>query len=313
MSLCTKLPQFDITPYNSTVTFDWRHVPDSINNFYDWATITDPGEAAIPGEKCIVYTPTVADHAWPSDNSELYEVAILVHGFVSAINLSPFGNWTRREQHAPAAIRSITLDTSDHDIPLTCQRHSLHVLELFADMTEGAVPFTAINDNTQNAAIRVQQNIFMKLCPSDDTTPSSILTDHVDRGRHARRIAHRWRVQLPPPTFVRRPSGSELAIQSQAIRVGDFVELTINPNIRPIHCDAVLRPTLFLNIGKVVKLWAPPQQLHPPASAPQHIHPIPAPAAPVADDLLPPDDLPFPVDDNILPFPPDDDAILPDI
>ncbi|KAI1784626.1 hypothetical protein LXA43DRAFT_1101183 [Ganoderma leucocontextum] len=228
MSLCTtngitapalwadKLPEFDITPYNSTVTFDWRHIPDSVDEFYDWATIADLSQAAIAGEKWIVHTPTIVNHAWPSDNSELYEVAIVVHGFVSAINPSLFVSYSR-EQHTPAA---------------------------FADMTEGAVPFATINDNAQNPSIRVQQNVFMKLHPSDDTTPSSVLTDHVDRGWHA--------------------DANELAIQSHAIRAGDFVELTITSTIRPIRRDTVLQPTLFLNITKVIKLWAPPQELHPP-------------------------------------------------
>ncbi|KAI1781884.1 hypothetical protein LXA43DRAFT_1105152 [Ganoderma leucocontextum] len=322
MSVCTlngttaptlwanELPRFDAAPYYADIDFNWHHIPDTVDDFYDWATFAETIQAySRPGEKRVVYTPIVADPSWPSNESESYEVAIIVHGFVSSINLSPFGNWTRREQHAPAAVRSITLESQDHHNAFNCQQHSLRVLEQVADMTEGATYSAPPRNADDPPSIWAEQDVFVKVRSPDDITPALTLTDNIDRGRHARRIARRWLVEALPPTYLRRPSGTDLPIQPHAIRTGDFVELTVTPTIRAIRRGGVFQPTLVNNIAKIVKLWSTIQTTYVPAPPTPQVVPIPQ-AIPTNHEHAAPQE----VLANQLPFAAgDDDDMLPDV
>ena len=84
--------------YDKQVSDSWRFVPPTASGLHSWADVVDnPTENARPGERHLVYTVGSADDTWSSATAEAssVDVVVILNGFLTDLNLSSLGNWTR--------------------------------------------------------------------------------------------------------------------------------------------------------------------------------------------------------------------------
>ncbi|KAI1796028.1 hypothetical protein LXA43DRAFT_1058233 [Ganoderma leucocontextum] len=248
--------------YDQHVRAGWRHFPPTADGILDWIeVIPTSGPNIRPGEKRVVYTTATLDPQLRKHSPT--DMTFFVHGFIRALNLSPLGNWTTpfiirysKEVHAPSAVQHLTLVSGGHTAAFDAQLIAIAQLKDVISMLTGAEEI--VHEGVIPQAIRLERNVFFKI-RSDaeiDPPPSTQLTDENDPGHKARRIASRWSVSQLLPTYIRRPDGHDKAVPYHAFRIGDFVEVTVSPQVHSVRRDGQQQPTLQLVIKKLVKIWS---------------------------------------------------------
>ncbi len=81
------------------------------------------------------------------------------------------------------------------------------------------------------------------------------LTEDIDRGGRARKIASQWRIDHKIDTVIRRSDGNNAIIAFNAFRTGDFVEVTVAIDIHTFRRNKKLTTNVMFAIQRVAKLW----------------------------------------------------------
>ncbi|KAI1782870.1 hypothetical protein LXA43DRAFT_1103318 [Ganoderma leucocontextum] len=242
--------------YDQHVRAGWRHFPPTADGILDWIeVIPTSGPNIRPGEKRVVYTTATLDPQLRKHSPT--DMTFFVHGFIRALNLSPLGNWTTKEVHAPSAVQHLTLVSGGHTAVFDPQLIAIAQLKDVISMLTGAEEI--VHEGVIPQAIRLERNIFFKI-RSDaeiDPPPSTQLTDENDP------------VSQLLPTYIRRPDGHDKAVPYHAFQIGDFVEVTVSPQVHSVRCDGQQQPTLQLVIKKLVKIWSAQEAKKPSSSKPK--------------------------------------------
>ncbi|PIL33131.1 hypothetical protein GSI_04580 [Ganoderma sinense ZZ0214-1] len=249
------LARVQLGRYTDYAKSPWRRVPLTTDAMLDWMEIIPAlGPTTRVGEKRIIYTSRVLDSEMKVQPP--VDITFFVHSFIRSINVEPLGNWSTKEIHAPSAVQHVTLVSGDHNDAFNPQLHALARLKEVVSLLTGAEEH--VLDSTPAEAIRVERTVFTKLRSDSelDPPPRADLTDELDPGQKARQIAKHWIVNPLIPTFLRRTDGRDKSVPYHGFRIGDFVEVTVAPQIHSVRREGQQQPTLQFVINKLVKLYS---------------------------------------------------------
>lgn len=85
--------------------------------------------------------------------------------------------------------------------------------------------------------------------------PSIRLTDAMDPGSRARKLASQWRVDHLIQTGARRENGQNMEIAPTALRRGDFVEVSVFVDIQMVRRKQQMGAMIRFSMREVVRLW----------------------------------------------------------
>ncbi|KAH9848186.1 hypothetical protein C2E23DRAFT_740110, partial [Lenzites betulinus] len=233
------------------VRSSWRFIPEDRDELYDWATVVDDDAETLDGRvfKRLVYDASVL----PADAEDgLFEVTLLLQGFMREHALSVLGNWSGRERDATQAMQFLKLDGGRFGTLFAAQRQALDNIRHLIHLHVGGEPVNADEDDQ----IVLRRPVFTKVRGAGVQAVGIALDDTNDPFGAARRISRRWRIDHAVETFVRRPNGSKMRVSPEALRTGDFVEATVTANIRILRSRKHRKTVVEFEMHEVVRLWS---------------------------------------------------------
>ncbi|PIL24936.1 hypothetical protein GSI_12823 [Ganoderma sinense ZZ0214-1] len=167
--------------FDKQVRSSWRFVPESSTGLHHWAlVIENENDEARAGERHLVYAPDIADPTWSRSSTTIsaFDVAIILHGFVSEVNLSPLGTWSkelnRKANNAPSAKQTLSLVSGGCNQPFGAQQQTLSSITEFIALKIGLRHYPAHSEDE----INLERQVFTKIKnPSTAKKPSSKADD----------------------------------------------------------------------------------------------------------------------------------------
>ncbi|KAJ3006617.1 hypothetical protein NUW54_g3870 [Trametes sanguinea] len=178
---------------------------------------------------------------------------MLLHGFVRDASLSVLGNWSGKGRDAASAVQYIELESGGCHVPFSAQLRALRNVREVIEMRAGAAFDADVGDDD---CIRLERRVFTKVRTTARGVESVRLTDVNDPFRRARKIAAMWRVDHVVTTILRRPSGDHIAVSSDVITVGDFVEVTATAHVELIRSRKRRGAKVTFQMHEVVRLYS---------------------------------------------------------
>ncbi|KAI9067794.1 hypothetical protein FKP32DRAFT_1672772 [Trametes sanguinea] len=238
----------DTTSFSAQVDGSPLFVPETEDAMCDWA---------------MVATDDVDDpHAQRWRRHLLYKtgewegetIVVVMQGYVAKQEIRVLGNWTGKEEDAARAKQTLTLVSGGCGVPFDAQRRSLADIRAFIsakvgqEVDRGA---EALNE------ITLERDVFTKVRATDDRLSEQRvpLNEFNDPRGRARKIAARWYIDHVVETGMRRPNGENHPISADALRVGDFVEVSITANIRVLASRKRHGCVIRFAMEEVVRLW----------------------------------------------------------
>ncbi|KAI0349542.1 hypothetical protein OH77DRAFT_1525556 [Trametes cingulata] len=229
---------------------DWRYVPQSFEDICDWATVTtEEDDVSARGRRYLVYSPSVL----PADKQgSMFNVQIVLQGVLGDFNLSPLGNWNRKESGAPSATRYLFLESGGFQPAFDAQRRALENLRELVTVKLGS---GIVDEEDNSGRIEIRRSLFTKVRPTGDQLPAVRMGDATDPGGYARKIASRWRVDHNVRIGVRRADGRNMDIAPSALQRGDFVEVTVFADVHLVRRNKRTGPVIRFAMNDVIRLW----------------------------------------------------------
>ncbi|KAI9067884.1 hypothetical protein FKP32DRAFT_1609134 [Trametes sanguinea] len=213
--------------YDQQVRVSWRFVPETLNEMLDWATVVEDDEEGSAGG-CRLHHLVYADGVAPDGDGGSCTVTLVLQGFLGAHAVGVLGNWRGKERDAQMAVQFLVLESGGYDVAFGAQVRALqNVRQLIAMRVGGDVDLM----NESASSISLRRRVFTKVNAVDADGVGIELTDAMDPQGRARAMRSRWRVDHIIPVRFRRPNGSTIDVVPDALRRGDFVEVTATARI----------------------------------------------------------------------------------
>ncbi|KAH9855229.1 hypothetical protein C2E23DRAFT_725049, partial [Lenzites betulinus] len=229
----------------------WRFVPEEYDDLYDWATVID--DEAESADGCLVKH-LVYDHTMlPQGGGDaLYEVTVLLQGFMGDHALGVLGNWRGEERDAPQAQQFLKLQSGGVEDAFSAQRRALQNILMVVHTQTGGEPRMDEDENS----ITLRRTVFTKVRPTGQRNSVVELNDINDPFKAARRMSSRWCIDHTIDTCVRRPNGTNIPVSPDAIRRGDFIEVAVTAHIRTVVSRKRRQTIVDFAMHEVVRLWS---------------------------------------------------------
>ncbi|TFK86996.1 hypothetical protein K466DRAFT_491687, partial [Polyporus arcularius HHB13444] len=211
---------------------DWRYIPETLDDMCEWAAVgcDDVDDPTFERDRrYLLYHPSVVPTEYLGVDCR---VTVVLQGFLGAFQLSTLGNWKGREKDAARAVQYLVLESGGCTEAFQAQTRALENLKRFICMKVGS----SANDREYGGdSIYLERLVFTKVRAVSDRASFIELDDRTDPRRNARKIAHRWGINHVVQTGARRANGENTSIALEALRVGDFVEVSVSADITAVR------------------------------------------------------------------------------
>ncbi|KAL7281809.1 hypothetical protein ACG7TL_005132 [Trametes sanguinea] len=232
---------------------DWRYVPDNFEGICDWATVTkeedDRGDFT-PGHWRLVYVREML----PEDmRSSVFQVTVVLQGFLGDFNISVLGNWKRKDKSPHTAVQFLNLESGGVSEAFSAQVRALQNIRALISAKAGAELGDRADEST---SITFRRRVFTKVRPYGNEVAAIRLSNVTDPGGYARKISSQWRVDHIIKTGARRANGENMEIAHSALRRGDFVEVSAYADLNIIRRNRKTGTVINFAMEEVVRLWS---------------------------------------------------------
>ncbi|KAH9847123.1 hypothetical protein C2E23DRAFT_863605 [Lenzites betulinus] len=230
----------------------WRYVPETFEEMCDWAVVVKQGEeeSSMWSTRALVHHPLTLP---PTMRSQLRPVMIVLQGFLGDFNISPLGNWDKRDRSVPGALQFVTLESGGVEDVFGAQVRALQHLRAFIRAKVGAELDEEPSD--LGDALMLERSVFTKVRPSGTQLPAIRLSNASDPGGRARKLGVDWRVDHVIQTGARRANGQNMGVAPTSLRRGDFVEVSVFAEIQFGRRHRRTGSVIKFAMKEVVRLW----------------------------------------------------------
>ncbi|KAL1949033.1 hypothetical protein VTO73DRAFT_10839 [Trametes versicolor] len=219
--------------FDLQVQSNWRYVPDTFDGICDWAAVEkendDGNDVYSFGRRLLVYQPSVLPEGY---RASMQVVVVVLQGFLGEFNISPLGDWDKRDKTASSALQTLTLESGGEKDAFGAQVRALRDLRAYISAKVG-MPLHDVVE--ADARIYLERPVFTKVREFAKQPDAVRLSSASDPGGRAQKLAAQWRVDHLIRTGVRRQSGHDMEIAYTALREGDFVEVSVYADVQIVR------------------------------------------------------------------------------
>ncbi|KAI9067025.1 hypothetical protein FKP32DRAFT_1564574 [Trametes sanguinea] len=239
--------------YDQQVRSSWRFVPECLNDMLDWAVVVVDEEERETSGTCL-YHLVYADGVMPDEGSGQCTTTLVLQGFLGAHALGILGNWRGKERDAQSASQFLVLESGGCDVPFAAQLQALdNIRRLVAMRVGGDIDVPGDVSKT----IMLRRRVFRKVKATEVASNVGIaLTDASDPYGKARAMAKRWCVDHRISVSIRRPNGTLMEVVPDALKRGDFVEVTVAARIEAFRSRKRRGVNVQFEMHGVVRLFS---------------------------------------------------------
>ncbi|OJT13877.1 hypothetical protein TRAPUB_9546 [Trametes pubescens] len=145
------------------------------------------------------------------------------------------------------------LESGGISVPFKAQLEALSNIRLLIHMQAGGTPTPL---DVEVGSVSLRRPVFTKVRAGERQAATVELNNMNDPYRSARKVVGRWRIDHIVDTYVRRPNGANMRIVPDALKRGNFVEVSVTLRTHTVVTHKRHGPVVELWMHDVVRLWS---------------------------------------------------------
>ncbi|KAH8101602.1 hypothetical protein BXZ70DRAFT_891623 [Cristinia sonorae] len=222
------LPQW--TDRRPSSEFISPRVPYDYDRLLDWCYVGPNLDSRNKFETDMVFLREQRQAGVAEEEDSVVQALFRVQGFVKSVELGLVGNWNGVEAACYRAVQSLTIEGSDQTVPFSVQRRGLLSVRRMA--AESVALGTDDVLDLGETELTFHRKVFRK-CKQRGRHAHPMKLSHEDSNHEnsLRRVQDRWVIADALPVLRMDGNGVTAPTTRMAVKVGDFVDVTIMPTI----------------------------------------------------------------------------------